>query len=145
MSCTPPSRHPGVVRRTRIELVQSRIVTRDVESLARFYSALIGAEVVVNEYYVEIPTTAQKIAFSRERFSDFAEPTCGPPSGVHAGEVILDFAADDLDGEFAHADALGVEWVLKPTMQPWGRRSMMFRDPQGHLVSVFSKKEGVDL
>jgi uncharacterized glyoxalase superfamily protein PhnB len=128
-----------------MELVQSRIVTRDVESLARFYATLIGSEVVVNEYYVEIAMTAQKVAFSRERFSDFGEPMCGPPPGVRAGEVILDFATDDLDAQCARADALGVQWAMKPTMQPWGRRSMMFRDPQGHLVSVFSKKQGVDL
>jgi uncharacterized glyoxalase superfamily protein PhnB len=31
--------------------------------------------------------------------------------------------------------------VLPPTTQPWGSRSMLFRDPQGHLINVFSRKE----
>jgi uncharacterized glyoxalase superfamily protein PhnB len=29
--------------------------------------------------------------------------------------------------------------VMPPTTQPWGNRSMMFRDPAGHLVNVFSR------
>jgi uncharacterized glyoxalase superfamily protein PhnB len=60
---------------------------------------------------------------------------------VALGAVILDFAADDIDVEFDRISALGVEWLMAPTLQPWGRRSMMLRDPQGHLVSVFEKKE----
>jgi uncharacterized glyoxalase superfamily protein PhnB len=31
---------------------------------------------------------------------------------------------------------------MLPTLQPWGRRSMMLRDPEGHLINVFEKKEG---
>ena len=57
------------------------------------------------------------------------------------GAVILDFAADDIDVEFHRISTLGVEWLMAPTLQPWGCRSMMLRDPQGHLVSVFEKKE----
>ncbi len=121
-----------------MELVQSRIVTEDVEKLARFYAALVGVDVVINGYYVEIPTAGQRVGLSRMRFSDFEEGACGPPSGVEPGDVILDFAVDDIDGEFRRLEALGVDWVMRPTLQPWGRRSMMFRDPEGHLINVFS-------
>jgi uncharacterized glyoxalase superfamily protein PhnB len=121
-----------------VELVQSRIVTGDVAGMARFYAALVGVDVVANEYYVEVPTSAQRVGLSRVRFSDFEGDTCGPPQGVNAGDVILDFAVDDIDAEYHRIDALGVEWVMHPALQPWGRRSMMFRDPEGHLINVFS-------
>jgi len=123
-----------------VELVQSRIVSPDVERLALFYAQLVGVEVVVNEYYVEVPTEGQRVGISRMRFSDFAEG-CGPPDGVQLGDVILDFAVDDVDAEFGRIDAFAVEWVMHPTMQPWGRRSMMCRDPEGHLINVFSKQK----
>ena len=29
---------------------------------------------------------------------------------------------------------------MPPTTQPWGNRSMMFRDPAGNLVNVFSRR-----
>jgi predicted enzyme related to lactoylglutathione lyase len=137
MGTTP--RHTEDTR--HLELVQSRIVTDDVARMATFYAALVGADVVVNDYYVEVPTTAQRIGLARMRFSDL-EGGCGPPPGVGAGAVILDFAAEDVDDEHARIDALGVEWLMGPTLQPWGRRSMMLRDPEGHLVNVFEKKEG---
>jgi hypothetical protein len=28
---------------------------------------------------------------------------------------------------------------MPPTTQPWGNRSMIFRDPAGNLVNVFSR------
>jgi len=37
-----------------MKLVQSRIVTEDVEGLAGFYARLLGVPVALNEYYVEI-------------------------------------------------------------------------------------------
>lgn len=124
-----------------MELVQSRIIAGDVERLARFYAELVGVEVVVNEYYVEVPTGAQRIGISRTRFSDFVEGGCGPPEGVRSGDVILDFAVDDVDAEFGRIDGYGVEWVMHPTIQPWGRRSMMCRDPEGHLINVFANQK----
>jgi uncharacterized glyoxalase superfamily protein PhnB len=122
-----------------MELVQSRMITDDVAGLACFYAALVGVDVVVNDYYVEVPTPGQRVGLSRMRFSEL-EDGCGPPRGVDAGSMILDFATDDLDAQYRRIDGLGVSWVMVPTRQPWGRRSMMLRDPDGHLVNVFEKE-----
>ena len=48
--------------------------------------------------------------------------------------VILDFLVADVDAEYPRIAALGVGWVLPPTTQPWGSRSMIFNDPEGNLV-----------
>lgn len=125
-----------------MELVQSRIVTNDVTGLARFYAALVDTVVVTNDYYVEVGTPAQRIGLSRMRYSDLDDGACGPPKGVELGAVILDFAVNDLDVEHDRLWGLDVDWLMAPTLQPWGRRSMMLRDPEGHLINVFEKKEG---
>jgi uncharacterized glyoxalase superfamily protein PhnB len=122
-----------------MQLVQSRVVTEDVEGMADFYASLIGVEVVLNDYYVEVPTGAMSVGFSRCRFTEFdsGSKTEGlPPPGT----VVLDFLVEDVDGEFDRVNRLGVEWVLPPTTQPWGSRSMVLRDPEGNLVSVFSRR-----
>jgi hypothetical protein len=31
-----------------------------------------------------------------------------------------------------------VDWVTPFTTQPWGNRSMIFKDPAGNLINVFS-------
>jgi uncharacterized glyoxalase superfamily protein PhnB len=128
-----------------VELAQVRLVSEDVESIAGFYAELVGADsTVLNEFYVEVPTPGASVGFSKCRYTEehgSSSSSCTGHRSARLGEVILDFVVDDVDGEFERIDALGVDWVLRPTTQPWGRRSMLFRDPEGHLVNVFSKEE----
>ncbi len=114
-----------------MELVQSRIVTDDVARLAGFYARLLDVPVTLNDYYVEVQAGPASVGFSRRRFTEYR--------GDCQDEVILDFLVDDVDAEYPRIAALGVEWVLLPAAQPWGNRSMIFRDPAGHLVNVFSR------
>jgi predicted enzyme related to lactoylglutathione lyase len=127
-----------------MELVQSRIVTDDVERLAAFYARLVGTRVALNEYYVEVPAGPTSVGFSRCRFTECGDNLAGRPEGQQLrDEIILDFMADDVDAEYERIAALGVTWVMLPANQPWGNRSMIFRDPAGNLVSVFSRSKGV--
>ena len=124
-----------------MELVQSRIVTDDVERLAAFYARLIGVPAALNDYYVEIQAGPASVGFSRRRFTEYADADSPPagPGRPRPAEVIHDFQVDDVDAEYPRLDALGVGWVLRPTTQPWGNRSMVFRDPAGNLVNIFSR------
>jgi predicted enzyme related to lactoylglutathione lyase len=121
-----------------MELVQARIVTDDVETLAAFYASLVETTVATNEYYVEVPAGPVTVGFSRHRFTEYRETAarCG-----RRDEFVLDFRATDVDAEHRRIAALGVGWVMPPTDQPWGTRSMVFRDPRGNLVCVFSPTE----
>jgi predicted enzyme related to lactoylglutathione lyase len=129
-----------------MELVQSRIVTDDVERLAAFYARLVGVPVTLNEYYVEVHTGPMSVGFSKRRFTEYhrnspaaAARAVGGDAPDRRPEVILDFLVDDVDAEYGRIRALGVEWVLPPATQPWGNRSMNFRDPEGNLINVFSR------
>jgi len=124
-----------------VELVQSRIITDNVARVAAFYAALVAAPVALNDYYVEVPTGAMSVGFSRRGFTEHKENAVARPA--RRGEVILDFAADDVDGEYPRIQALGVTWVMPPSTQPWGSRSMSFRDPGGNLINVFSPGPGL--
>jgi catechol 2,3-dioxygenase-like lactoylglutathione lyase family enzyme len=125
-----------------MELVQSRIVTDDVAGLAAFYARLVGTPVTLNDYYVEVPAGAMSVGFSKRRFTEYAEEQAAP-SGYpdRRDRIVLDFVVDDVDQEFKRIDRLGVDWVLEPTTQPWGNRSMVLRDPEGNLVNIFSRPE----
>ena len=127
-----------------MRLVQSRIVTDDVEGLAGFYADLLGAPVALNGYYVEIQAGEASVGFSKPRFTEYPGDCAGQHHEGRGGppcrdEIILDFLVDDVDAEYPRIAALGVEWVMPPTTQPWGNRSMVFRDPAGNLVNVFSR------
>lgn len=117
-----------------MELVQSRIVTDNVERLAAFYAELVGTPVALNGYYVEVPAGQMSVGFSRRKFTE--SPGARPP---REAEFILDFLVDDVDAEYERIAPLGVDWVMRPATQPWGNRAMIFTDPEGNLINVFSR------
>ena len=132
---------------TDMELVQSRIVTDDVERLAAFYARMIGVTVTLNEYYVEVNAGPMSVGLSKRRYTEYHRNS--PAAATHSADadaedgrnvVILDFRVDDVDTEYERIKALGVEWVLPPTTQPWGNRNMIFRDPEGNLINVFAHR-----
>lgn len=126
-----------------MELVQARLVTDDVAGLAAFYAGLVGAAVPLNDYYVEVPAGPMSVGFSKRRFTEYCErPAACPGAARPAREMILDFMVRDVDAEYPRIATLGVDWVLRPATQPWGNRSMVFHDPEGNLVNVFSRPGG---
>ena len=124
-----------------MELVQARLVTDDVAGLAAFYAGLVQAEVPLNEYYVEVPAGPMTVGFSKRRFTEYWEDCPAGPGQHRPDEVILDFEVADVDAEYERIARLGVTVVMPPKTQPWGSRSMIFRDPGGNLVNVFSRKD----
>jgi predicted enzyme related to lactoylglutathione lyase len=123
-----------------MELLQCRLVTDDVAGLAGFYASLLGVPAALNDYYVEIQAGPASVGFSGRRFTEYR--MAGGPAAAGPGrqdEIILDFMAGDVDAEYPRIAALGVEWVMPPATQPWGNRSMIFQDPAGNLINVFSR------
>jgi uncharacterized glyoxalase superfamily protein PhnB len=52
--------------------------------------------------------------------------------------MILEFEVADVDAERARLNSIITKWVLEPTNQPWGNRSMLFRDPNGNLINFYT-------
>ena len=94
----------------------------------------------LNEYYVEVPAGPAVGRFLQAEVHRVLPGPGGAPGPARPpGEVILDFMVRDADAEYRRIEALGVDWVLRPATQPWGSRSMIFKDPEGNLVNVFSR------
>jgi uncharacterized glyoxalase superfamily protein PhnB len=56
--------------------------------------------------------------------------------------VIIEFRVDDVDAEYERLASMIEEWVQQPTTMPWGNRSILFRDPDGNLVNLFTPVTG---
>ena len=119
-----------------MKLASTRIVTQDVPALARFYEGITGVAPVGNEDFVEVRTAGSVLAICSQRSVEKDNA-----SAAVAGEnrsMILEFEVEDVDAEQARLKPLVTEWVLEPTTQPWGNRSMLFRDPDGHLINFYT-------
>jgi uncharacterized glyoxalase superfamily protein PhnB len=52
--------------------------------------------------------------------------------------VILEFIVEDVDAEYERLRGRVAEFVTVPTTMPWGNRALLFRDPDGNLVNLFT-------
>lgn len=119
-----------------MKLASARIVTQDVPALARFYQSVTGVAPVGNEDFVEVRTSGSVLAICSERSVE--KDNASAAVARENRSMILEFEVEDVDAEQARLKPLVAEWVLEPTTQPWGNRSMLFRDPDGNLINVYS-------
>lgn len=120
-----------------MQLVSIRIITADVKRLVAFYETVTGAEAVwANELFAEVPTPVGTLAIG----SDKTVPLFGVGSAEPAANrsAIVEFIVDDVDAEYERLRAHLSDVVTEPTTMPWGNRALLFRDPDGNLVNLFT-------
>jgi len=117
-------------------LINTCLITNNVRSLTDFYSRVLQVEPTkTGEDYVEFRTGAGTLAlFSAEAQEKYIP---GSATAAHNRSAILEFRVSDPDREYARLRDF-VKWVKAPTTQPWGTRSVYFRDPDGNLVDFFA-------
>jgi predicted enzyme related to lactoylglutathione lyase len=120
-----------------MKFISTRIITADVTRLVDFYEMVTGVSAIWgNELFAEIPTPIGTLAIG----SDKTVPLFGDGS-AEAGanrSAILEFIVDDVDSEYERLRQHVAEVVTTPTTMPWGNRALLFRDPDGNLVNLFT-------
>jgi len=119
-----------------MKFAHARIVTQDVPALVRFYQELTGMTPVGDDRYTELHGPQLSLAISSQRMIDLH--SAGAATSRSNRSMILDFEVADTDKEHARLRSFVNKFVLEPTTQPWGNRSMLFRDPDGNLINFFS-------
>jgi catechol 2,3-dioxygenase-like lactoylglutathione lyase family enzyme len=121
-----------------MNFVSIRIITADLKRLARFYEQVTG--IAVNMYtgdFGELTTPACTLALGSTRTLVPFGGDIARPAANHT--AIIEFRVGDVDAEYLKLSGLiGDTIVQKPTTMPWGNRSLLFRDPDGNLVSFFT-------
>jgi uncharacterized glyoxalase superfamily protein PhnB len=56
--------------------------------------------------------------------------------GVDNHSVLLEFAIEDIEGEYARPKGLPLEWVHELTTEPWGHCAFYGRDPDGNVLNI---------
>jgi catechol 2,3-dioxygenase-like lactoylglutathione lyase family enzyme len=119
-----------------MKLRQARIATHDVARLTRFYRDLTGLSPTGSDLYVEFHAPTLAIAITSQDVMERHGAGATTPNANRS--VVLDFEVAEVDAERERIRELVPELVLAPTDQPWGNRSMLFRDPDGNLINFFS-------
>ena len=112
------------------------IISPDVRRLAEFYIRLLGAEGSVNSTFVGLATEGASLSIFSEEEMEIMAP--GSMEGAGRGSYTIEFEVDDVDRQHDRLQAMQVPIVKPPTTQPWGRRSVWFRDPDGNMVNFYA-------
>ena len=117
-------------------LTNTCLVTTNLNRLVNFYQGVLGMQAKqAGSDYAEFRTGVGVLAiFSADAQEKYI------PGSAEAGDnksSILEFRVTDVDQEYARLQPLVTAWVKKPTTQPWGTRSVYFRDPDGNLVNFY--------
>jgi catechol 2,3-dioxygenase-like lactoylglutathione lyase family enzyme len=119
------------------DLVHTCLITNNLDRLIAFYEPVLGLKAQRSgQDYAEFRVGAGVLAIFSAKAQEAYIPGSATAANNHS--VILEFRVSDVDREYQRLQSLVKVWVKAPTTQPWGTRSIYFRDPDGNLVDFFT-------
>ncbi|GAA2575361.1 MULTISPECIES: VOC family protein [Streptomyces] len=120
-----------------MNLVSVRVITDDVARLVEFYERVTGVRATWStEDFAELTTPSGTLAIGGTRTVPLFAPGSAHPADNRS--VIIEFLVDDVDAVHRNLTGFVAEFVKEPTTMPWGNRALLFRDPDGNLVNLFT-------
>jgi predicted enzyme related to lactoylglutathione lyase len=121
-----------------MRLSSLRIITADIQGLVKFYEAVTGLSFTwYTEDFAQLNTAVAALAIGSTRtlalFGGDAVATAASNRSV-----IIEFQVEDVDARYQQIAGVLTDVVQPPTTMPWGNRSLLFRDPDGNLVNLFT-------
>lgn len=115
------------------------LITPDVRGLCDFYAHVLEFTPEGDTNFATISTPEIHLSISSTQLTEKMAP--GLKVTSQSGNCFLEFEVNDVDMEYERLKTLNVEVVKLPTTQPWGVRSVWFRDPQGNLINFYAHVE----
>ena len=122
-----------------MNFISTRIITNDVDQLVKFYEKITGIKALQYTVdFVEFQYKNANLAIGSVRTLQFF----GGEEVAKASQnrtAIIEFIVEDVEAVYNNlAITLQNFLVQKPTLMPWGNKSLLFRDPDGNLVNFFT-------
>jgi catechol 2,3-dioxygenase-like lactoylglutathione lyase family enzyme len=114
------------------------ILVRDMAAMRRFYEGVLRFPPTreLSSGWIEYQIGANTLALSRPRRTAKDAPT---PKGSASLQLAFKVAVDDVDRCADELMRHGVDLLEPPTNQPFGHRTLFFRDPDGNLLEVYAE------
>ncbi len=113
------------------------LITPDVRRLRAFYQSVLDVAAEGDDVFTTFSTPGAALTLFSTQGLEGMVP--GLLAGAGAGTCFLEFEVEDVDQDYERLKALNVTLVKPPTTQPWGVRSVWFRDPDGNLVNFYAR------
>jgi predicted enzyme related to lactoylglutathione lyase len=120
-----------------MNLMSLRVITNDIQRLVLFYEQITRLTASWStEDFAELKAPTFTLAIASQ--STMALFGAGAAHAADNHSVITEFLVEDVDQEYEKLKEIISQFVLEPKTQPWGNRSLLFRDPDGNLINFFT-------
>ncbi|MCK7554966.1 VOC family protein [Chitinophaga sedimenti] len=121
-----------------MRLSSLRIITADIKALVKFYETVTGLSFTwYTDDFAQLNTAVAALAIGSTRTLALFGGNAVAAAASNRS-VIIEFQVDDVDLRYQQITEVLVDVVQPPTTMPWGNRSLLFRDPDGNLVNLFT-------
>jgi lactoylglutathione lyase len=113
------------------------IFCRDLDAMRRFYADTMGFTLQreLGSTWSEYRIGASVLALT-QRGGLFDDPP--PPAGALSLQLAFRVAPREVDACAEALRAAGVRIEREPKDQPWGHRTLFFRDPDGNVLEIYA-------
>ena len=114
------------------------IFVRDMTSMRRFYEGVLGFPLLreLSPGWIEYRIGDNTLALARPGRTAGDTPI---PTGSASLQLAFKVSAPEVDQCADELMRQGVDLVSPPTDQPFGHRTLFFRDPDGNLLEVYAE------
>jgi lactoylglutathione lyase len=114
------------------------VFARDLPAMRRFYSEVMRFQVQreLGDHWTEFRIGASILALTERGWLFDDAPT---PPGALSLQLAFRVAPREVDDCAAALRAAGVHLLHEPTDQPWGHRTVFFRDPDGNVLEIYAE------
>jgi lactoylglutathione lyase len=114
------------------------IYVRQMQKMREFYERTMGFPLhrEISARWIEFRVGANILALA-ERGGRFDDPA--PPAGTLSLQLAFRVAPQEVDLCAATLATRGVDIVSPPTDQPFGHRTLFFRDPDGNVLEIYAE------